>query len=244
MVSAAPPIATRTDAAFLELACAPGDDRVDKLLDTLGFAMAGRHRSKPVTWWRNGEAHVVVNEAAGESDANRASALGLSARPVEAVAARARALLWPEVDSNRGTGEAMLPGIASPSGPARLRQRHPGARRPLAGRLRADERCRRGPLHRPRPRRHLGLAAAAQRGDGVLPDGLRLRAGGSRGVHGAPRSAAQHRVATGRGRRTHRAQRDRGIAADPAPRTASPRWRCAATTWPTRSPAYGRAECR
>ena len=89
---------------------------VDKLLDTLGFAMAGRHRSKPVTWWRNGEAHVVVNEAAGESDANRASALGLSARPVEAVAARARALLWPEVDTTRGTGEAMLPGITSPSG--------------------------------------------------------------------------------------------------------------------------------
>ncbi len=116
VVSAAAPVAARTDAAFLELACAPGDDHVDKLLDTLGFAMAGRHRSKPVTWWRNGEAHVVVNEAAGESDANRASALGLSARPVEAVAARARALLWPEVDTTRGTGEAMLSGIASPSG--------------------------------------------------------------------------------------------------------------------------------
>ena len=116
VVSAAAPVAARTDAAFLELACAPGDDHVDKLLDTLGFAMAGRHRSKPVTWWRNGEAHVVVNEAASESDANRASALGLSARPVEAVAARARALLWPEVDTTRGTGEAMLSGIASPSG--------------------------------------------------------------------------------------------------------------------------------
>jgi 4-hydroxyphenylpyruvate dioxygenase len=116
VVSTAPRIATRTDAAFLELACAPGDDRVDKLLDALGFAMAGRHLSKPVSWWRNGEAHVVVNEAAGEPDTNRASALGLSARPVEAVAARARALLWPEVDSTRATGEAMLPGLASPSG--------------------------------------------------------------------------------------------------------------------------------
>ncbi|WP_027862973.1 sugar phosphate isomerase/epimerase and 4-hydroxyphenylpyruvate domain-containing protein [Marmoricola sp. URHB0036] len=115
-VSAAPAVATRTDAAFLELACTPGDDHVDKLLDALGFALAGRHRSKPVAWWRNGEAHVVVNEAAGESDTNHASALGLAARPVEAVAARARALLWPEVDSTRGTGEAMLPGIASPSG--------------------------------------------------------------------------------------------------------------------------------
>jgi 4-hydroxyphenylpyruvate dioxygenase len=116
VVRAAAPVAARTDAAFLELACAPDDDRVDKLLDALGFARAGRHRSKPVTWWRNGEAHVVVTETADAPEASQASALGLSARPVEAVAARARALLWPEVGSTRGAGEAMLPGITSPSG--------------------------------------------------------------------------------------------------------------------------------
>lgn len=114
-VTAAAPVAARTDAAFLELACAPGDDQTDKLLDALGFAPAGRHRSKPVTWWRNGDAHVVVNDVAG-TPRPHASALGLTARPVEAVASRAKALLWPEVDTTRGVGDAILPGITSPSG--------------------------------------------------------------------------------------------------------------------------------
>ena len=91
-----------------------GDAAVRDLLDALGFAGAGRHRSKPVAWWRNGEAHLVVNEEG--SGAPRATALGVSRRPVAAVAARAGALLWPEVDTSRGAGEAMLPGLTSPSG--------------------------------------------------------------------------------------------------------------------------------
>ena len=115
LVAAAAPVASRTDAAFLELACTPGEDEVDKLLDALGFARAGQHRTKPVTWWRNGGAHVVVNETA-DPGVRQVSALGLSARPVEAVASRADALLWPEVDTTRGAGEAILPGITSPSG--------------------------------------------------------------------------------------------------------------------------------
>jgi 4-hydroxyphenylpyruvate dioxygenase len=116
VVTASPPVPSRTDAAFLELACPAGDVRLDPLLDALGFATAGGHRSKPVTWWRNGRAHIVVNRATSRAGAPRASALGLVARPVESVAARARSLLWPEVDTSRGEGEAMLPGITSPSG--------------------------------------------------------------------------------------------------------------------------------
>ncbi len=71
-----------------------------------------------MTWWRNGDAHVVVNNE-GDVDATRgprATALGFTAPPVEAVAARAAELLWPEVGTTRGAGEAMLPGITSPSG--------------------------------------------------------------------------------------------------------------------------------
>ena len=45
-----------------------------------------------------------------------AHALGLTAPPVAAVAARAKALLWPAVDRTRGAGEALLPGLTSPSG--------------------------------------------------------------------------------------------------------------------------------
>ena len=115
LVAAAPPPAPRTDAAFLEVATRPGDSAVPWLLTGLGFAVAGRHRSKPVTWWRHGEAHVVVNES-GAGAGPGAAAVGVVAPPVEAVAARAKALLWPAVDRTRGAGESLLPGITSPSG--------------------------------------------------------------------------------------------------------------------------------
>jgi 4-hydroxyphenylpyruvate dioxygenase len=70
-----------------------------------------------VTWWRSGDANVVVNETPrSATSADQSSALGVVAPPVGAVAARAKALLWPAVDRTRGEGEALLPGITSPSG--------------------------------------------------------------------------------------------------------------------------------
>jgi 4-hydroxyphenylpyruvate dioxygenase len=118
VLRAAPPPATSTDVAFLEIANPAGEPVVGELLDALGFTVAGGHRTKPVQWWRNGDAHVVVNEEPGGEDvkAHRATAIGVCAPPVQSVAARAAALLWPEVDTTRGAGEAMLPGITSPSG--------------------------------------------------------------------------------------------------------------------------------
>lgn len=103
----APPAPDRVDPAFLEV---PGSPAVPGLLGSLGFSSAGRHRSKPVTLWRNGDASIVVNDGSPDP------ALGVVASPVPAVAARAKALLWPEVDRTRGAGEAHLPGITSPSG--------------------------------------------------------------------------------------------------------------------------------
>lgn len=112
-VTVAPPLPARIDAAFVELA---DPDRTDypALLTGLGFHLAGRHRSKPVVWWRNGGANVVLNEAPAPGPA--ATALGLVAPDVAAVAERAASLLWPAVDRTRGEGEAGLPGITSPSG--------------------------------------------------------------------------------------------------------------------------------
>jgi 4-hydroxyphenylpyruvate dioxygenase len=104
----APPVPASVDPAFLEV---PDGPDLPALLEALGFAVAGRHRSKPVTWWRHGEAHVVVN--GGDS---HEPALGVVAAPVSGVAARAEALLWPEVARTRREGEAHLPGITSPSG--------------------------------------------------------------------------------------------------------------------------------
>lgn len=102
-----PPAPARVDAAFLEV---PGGPGVPALLGSLGFSVAGRHRTKPVTWWRQGSADVVVNDGSPDP------ALGIVTSPVPAVASRAKRLLWPEVDRTRGAGEAHLPGITSPSG--------------------------------------------------------------------------------------------------------------------------------
>jgi 4-hydroxyphenylpyruvate dioxygenase len=113
LVTAAPPPAQRTDVAFVELAAPPGSP-YPQLLAQLGFRLAGRHRTKPVTRWHNGGANLVLNEAGGPEPA--ATALGVVASPVTGVAQRAKALLWPAVDRTRGAGEAMLPGITTPSG--------------------------------------------------------------------------------------------------------------------------------
>lgn len=103
-----PPPPAGIDPAFLEL---PGSPGVPPLLTALGFAPAGRHRTKPVTWWRNGDAHVVVNDGTAADPA-----IGILTSSVSGVAERSKALLWPAVDRTRGSGEALLPGITSPSG--------------------------------------------------------------------------------------------------------------------------------
>jgi 4-hydroxyphenylpyruvate dioxygenase len=108
VVAAVPPPAAAVSTAFLEV---PGSAQVSALLAGLGFRPHGRHRTKPVTWWRNGAADVVVNDAGGTD-----TAVGLVAPPVAGVAARAEALLWPKVERTRGADEARLPGITSPSG--------------------------------------------------------------------------------------------------------------------------------
>ncbi|TXR56436.1 sugar phosphate isomerase/epimerase and 4-hydroxyphenylpyruvate domain-containing protein [Quadrisphaera setariae] len=126
VVTASPPAAARVDPAFVELAASPGAD-VERLLEALGFVAAGRHRSRPVALWRNGGAHVVVSEAPAEAMATGgATALGVVAPPVADVAARAAALLWPAVDVVRSRGEAVLPGLATPSGLHVLLSAEPG----------------------------------------------------------------------------------------------------------------------
>ena len=113
-VSAAPPAPSRVDTAFLEVTSPPGDASVPRLLERLGFAHVGQHHTKPVHWWRNGGAHLVVNESSATSA--QMAALGVASPPVSAVADRANALLWPAVATTRGEDEAPLPGITSPAG--------------------------------------------------------------------------------------------------------------------------------
>ncbi len=119
VVTAAPPPAPRTDAAFLEIANPRGESGVTRMLDALGFTTFGAasleagdlvaQRRRP----RRGEQRAGRRRR--RTDRAQPPS-GVTAPPVEAVAARAAALLWPEVGTTRGAGEAMLPGITSPSG--------------------------------------------------------------------------------------------------------------------------------
>ena len=69
----APPPPARADTAFVELAVGDDDRAATGLLESLGFSRAGEHRSKPVTWWRNGEAHVVLNRGEATTAASTAA---------------------------------------------------------------------------------------------------------------------------------------------------------------------------
>lgn len=104
------------DPAFVEVAARPGGSSCPALLERLGFRVAGRHRSKPVTWWRNGDASVLLNEREEHTGRPRPDALGLVASSVAAVQERAAAMRWPALRRTRGAEEALLPGIGAPSG--------------------------------------------------------------------------------------------------------------------------------
>ncbi|WP_168582641.1 sugar phosphate isomerase/epimerase and 4-hydroxyphenylpyruvate domain-containing protein [Gephyromycinifex aptenodytis] len=117
-----PPLPARVDAGFVEFAVEPEDQIVRPLLSALGFTHVGEHATRPVQWWRNGEAHVCVTTLpvpdAEEAPRSRpfVSALALITDDVQDVATRARALLWPEVRKARGRYQAALPGIDTPDG--------------------------------------------------------------------------------------------------------------------------------
>jgi 4-hydroxyphenylpyruvate dioxygenase len=115
-----PPAPTLVRPAFVELSVA--GDEMAPLLRGMGFAVAGKHRSKPVTWWRNGAAHVLTNagSALGRFQAGGTgpvvTTVGIETEDVPAIEARGAALLWPQLYRRLGRGEAALVGIDSPSG--------------------------------------------------------------------------------------------------------------------------------
>jgi len=116
----APP---RVDAAFVEVAVRPDEVEFTGLLGRLGFRHAGNHRTKPVTWWRNGGANLILDASSDLSsfrttalDRPVVSAFCVEIADVAGLATRSAALLWPTVRRVRGAGEAMLPGLNTPSG--------------------------------------------------------------------------------------------------------------------------------
>ena len=119
-----PPAPSIDGIAFVEFAV---DDRaastLAELLQRLGFARAGRHRSKNVTLYRQGDIHLVLNaEPESFADAyftaHGPSICALSLRTNDGILAlnRATALHCPRFDSKIGPHELRIPAIRAPDG--------------------------------------------------------------------------------------------------------------------------------
>jgi 4-hydroxyphenylpyruvate dioxygenase len=110
--------------AFLEFGV--HDDvatRLGELLEQLGFVRFGRHRTKSVTLYRQGEIRLVVNaepaaDAHGRFAQERAwvCCLGVLTEHPGRAASRGRALLSTRQDTPRGAQELELPTIIAPGG--------------------------------------------------------------------------------------------------------------------------------
>ncbi|BBJ41278.1 4-hydroxyphenylpyruvate dioxygenase [Streptomyces antimycoticus] len=104
-----------TGFAFAELAS--GEAELSALLTALGFARTGRHHSKPVELWEQGDARIVLNsglDAATGHPEPALAAIGLETPDPAASAGRARALLSPVLPRHRAVADAPLDAVAAP----------------------------------------------------------------------------------------------------------------------------------
>jgi 4-hydroxyphenylpyruvate dioxygenase len=111
-----PPAAELRGHAFVELAVGSRSGaETERVLEAMGFAHVGPHRSKPVHLWRQGEARLVLNHGDERTgDDPLVVALGLESADPAASAERAEALLASPLPRRRGPGEADLSAIAAP----------------------------------------------------------------------------------------------------------------------------------
>ncbi len=116
---APPPLPRFTGWCFVELAAdAQSAAELGALLQRMGFQRAGRHRSKPVTLYRQAGIHLLVNEGAvrAASQGVTVSALGLGVEDALSARNRATALQSARYDPPVGPGEAVLPSVIAPGG--------------------------------------------------------------------------------------------------------------------------------
>ena len=118
-----------TGHAFTELSVdGVSGPAVADVLNRMGFAHTGQHRSKPVQLWEQGTARVLLNAGAGgpadpvgagrPGPAGEVAVVALAVESTDptASAARAEALLAPVLPRSRGRAEAELSAIAAPDG--------------------------------------------------------------------------------------------------------------------------------
>ncbi|RYP87760.1 sugar phosphate isomerase/epimerase and 4-hydroxyphenylpyruvate domain-containing protein [Nocardioides guangzhouensis] len=89
---------------------------VEVVLAQLGFTFRGRHRSKAVGLWTQGEARVVLNEQQARGAAPAVAAVGVEVTDPDASAARANRLLAPPVHRRTYAGEERLAAFSAPDG--------------------------------------------------------------------------------------------------------------------------------
>ena len=119
-----PEVAAVDGVAFLEFAVdSAARDALAATLHQLGFALAGRHRTKDVALYRQNGIAVVLNSeqdsAASEHFQHHGSSVCAMALRVDdpaRIVARARALLIPDWREPIGAGEAEIPAIRGPDG--------------------------------------------------------------------------------------------------------------------------------
>jgi 4-hydroxyphenylpyruvate dioxygenase len=89
---------------------------VEVLLRQLGFTYRGRHRSKQVRLWTQGQARVICNEQQARDWAPTLAAVGFEVVEPTTSAERARALDAPPVFRRTQAPEAELPAFRAPDG--------------------------------------------------------------------------------------------------------------------------------
>jgi 4-hydroxyphenylpyruvate dioxygenase len=119
-----PPRSVCRGVEFIEF-CASEEHagQLGELLQTLGFAPVGRHRSKAVTHWQQGDINLVINcetEGFAHSYDNvhgtSVCAIGLKVDDVEATMQRARELQISAFSQQVGPGEMEIPSISGVGG--------------------------------------------------------------------------------------------------------------------------------
>ena len=110
--------------AFVEFAANESEaTELAALLETLGFALAARHKNKDVTLYRQGDINIVINtEKEGLAFSSylmhgtSAYAIGLLVEDAAATVARAKALSAEPFEQPRGPGELVIPAIRGVGG--------------------------------------------------------------------------------------------------------------------------------
>ncbi len=110
--------------SFIEFAVDPVTaGRLTAFLETLGFSRTGRHRSKSVELFGQGEVRVILNReedsfARGYFEAHGVSACAVAISTTDALAAmaRAEALGCPRVAGRIGHDELTIPAVRAPDG--------------------------------------------------------------------------------------------------------------------------------